>query len=84
MIDTNRLAIIVDDGAVYTDDKVALGLDFSSCGIPEDIHAIQWMDGKGEVEYRDDRHNFIVTILPDWALACYNQYKSLENSTPPV
>ena len=56
MIETNRLAIIIDDGAVYTDDKVIIGLDFSACGIPEDLHAIQWLDGQGEVEYRDTRH----------------------------
>jgi hypothetical protein len=84
MIDSNRLAIIVDDGAVYTDDKVIIGLDFSACGIPEDIHAIQWQDGQGEVEYRDTRHNFIVTDLPDWALACYQQFKSAPDDLPPI
>lgn len=84
MINTNRLAVIVDDGAVYTDDRIVLGLDFSTCGIPEDIHAIQWIDGQGEVEYRDTRHNFTVTELPDWALACYNQFLASPADLPPI
>lgn len=42
MIQTKRLTIIVSDGAVYTDSGVIVGLDFSGCNVPENIHALQW------------------------------------------
>jgi hypothetical protein len=84
MIQTNRLAIIVEDGAVYTDDKVIIGMNFSTCSIPEDVHALQWIDGAGEVEYKDTRHNVTVTELPNWALSCYELFKSMPDDLPPI
>lgn len=46
-----RLTIIADDGAVYVD-GVAFAVDLS--GIDPAIHAVQWNDGLGEIEYRAD------------------------------
>lgn len=42
MITTRRLTIIPSDGAVYTDSGAQINLDLSSCGVPENIHALQW------------------------------------------
>lgn len=69
---TNRLAIIVDDGAVYSDHRVWIGLDFSNCNIPNDIHALQWKDGVGHIEYRDTSPNLDINELPIWAINCYD------------
>jgi len=69
-MDSNRLTIIVDDRAVYRDQEAYVNLDISSCGIPEDVHALQWMTDSGWIEYRDTRLNLDITQLPDWAVAC--------------
>lgn len=42
MITTKRLTIVPSDGAVYTDGGVLINLDLTSCGVPENIHALQW------------------------------------------
>jgi hypothetical protein len=42
MIQTHRLTIIPSDKAVYCDAATYLDLDLSQCGIPKNIHALQW------------------------------------------
>lgn len=75
MINSNRLTIIVDDGAVYKDDYVYLSLDLSDCGIPEDVHALQWMIDSGHIEYRNAiKLNLKITELPDWAYKCVEKW----------
>lgn len=46
-----RLTIIPEDNAVYKDGYLIEGLDLTS--LPSNIHAIQWYDTYGEVEYKD-------------------------------
>jgi len=72
-----RLTIIPVDGAVYNDNVNYTELDLSSCGIPADVHALQWdvhalqWDGSaGHIEFTDTRENEEITVLPDWANAC--------------
>lgn len=80
-IQSNRLTIIVSDGAVYLDDLVYIDLDLSDCGIPNDVHALQWMIDLGEIEYThsDDsieskKPNDYIIELPDWALKCVDKW----------
>jgi hypothetical protein len=84
MIQSNRVTIIVDDKAVYLDQYVYDDLDFSNCGISEDIHALQWMIDKGHIEYRDARHNLDITELPEWAIKCVEQWEIAYNTNPPT
>lgn len=42
MIDTHRLTIIPIDGSVVSDYFALTNLDLSSCGIPNNVHALQW------------------------------------------
>ena len=68
-----RLTIIPADGAVYKDALSYSGLDLSF--VPADIHALQWYDTYGEVEFKRQLvdgqvvhpQNEIITVLPDWA-----------------
>lgn len=60
-----RLTIIPSDGAVYKD-----GLCYSDLiweGTPTNIHALQWFDTQGWIEYNDGTQNENVTELPQWA-----------------
>jgi len=61
-----KLTIIKDDGAIYKDGKSYLNLDLSQ--IPNDVHALQWNDNKGHIEFVDDaKVNEQITELPLWA-----------------
>jgi hypothetical protein len=70
-----KLTIITADNAVYKDGVSYSNLDLSLCGIPENIHALQWKDDKGWIEFKTDAEdikpaNEKITELPAWAIAC--------------
>ena len=59
-----KLTIIPSDGAVYED-----GLSYSNLiweGTPVNVHALQWQDVAGWIEYID-QPNEDITALPEWA-----------------
>ena len=61
-----KLTIIKDDGAVYKD-----GLSYSNLSlptVPSDVHALQWNNDKGHIEFVDNvKVNEAITVLPSWA-----------------
>ena len=73
-----RLTIIPVDGFVCVDNVSKYQpLDLSNCGIPTDIHALQWYDTKGWIEFSDDGDPFtprpaneLIDELPLWATNC--------------
>ena len=84
-----RLTIIPVDGFVAVDGICKYQpLDISSCNIPVDIHALQWYDNKGWIEFSDDGNPFtpkpaneLISKLPSWANNCVQVW---QNWTPPV
>ena len=61
-----KLTIIKDDGAVYKD-SVSYA-DLSLPTIPSDVHALQWNNDKGHIEFVDNvKTNEEITELPSWA-----------------
>ena len=79
-----KLTIISDDSYVAVDgDNSHRPLDLSACGIPEEVHALQWFDTKGWIEFDDPIDPFapkpsneIIETLPEWALACVGAWES--------
>lgn len=65
-----RITILPEDGAVYKDKEAYIDLDLSSCGIPDDIHALQWFEVDGWIEFEDTRENEVISALPAWADCC--------------
>ena len=70
-----KLTIIPIDGTVGVDSSFFSDLDLSACAIPSNIHALQWYDTEGEVEFinnpdRSKPQNEIINELPAWANAC--------------
>lgn len=62
-----RVTIISSDKSVYID-----GTNFASrtlVGIPPEVHALQWLDVAGWIEYNDGRQNESIDVLPAWAIA---------------
>lgn len=75
-MESNRLTIIPSDGAIYRDQQVFMNLDLTTCGIPTEIHALQWKDGAGWIEYIDNRPNLLISEQPQWALDCVELWES--------
>lgn len=85
MINSNRVTIIPADGAVYLDTWVYLDLDLSMCGIPEEVHALQWLNNQGHIEYIGHKvSNTIITDLPEWAINCVKEWEKAHIANPPV
>jgi hypothetical protein len=61
-----KLTIIKNDGAVYKD-SVSYS-DLSLPTVPSDVHALQWNDSVGHIEFVDNvKANEAITELPSWA-----------------
>lgn len=80
-----RLTIIPIDQAVYVDGVAKSNLDLSACGIPANVHALQWFDTKGWIEFENSTDPFVpkppnqtITSLPQWAQNCYQVWLAAE------
>jgi hypothetical protein len=60
-----KLTIIIPDGAVYEDGLCYSGLTWD--GTPANIHALQWQNVVGWLEFNDGTANEEITSLPVWA-----------------
>ena len=61
-----KLTIIKNDGAVYNDNVSYANLSLPT--IPTDVHALQWNNDKGHIEFIDNvKANETITELPSWA-----------------
>ena len=72
-----KLTIILSDGAVYKDGVSYSGLNLSS--VPTNIHALQWKNTTGWIEFVDNDdgtkpQNEPITVLPDWANDCLTKW----------
>ena len=78
-----KLTIIPADGSVGEDEKFYLGLDLSSCAIPADVHALQWQDTAGWIEYNSPLiENQPITELPAWANCCMTKWTEANTPVP--
>jgi hypothetical protein len=73
-----KLTIIPSDGAVYKDGISYSRLDLSI--VPANIHALQWYETEGEIEFngRPKPQNETITELPSWANACVNKWNEVK------
>lgn len=86
----SRITIIPSDGFVNVDGTFKhQPLDLSGCGIPSDIHALQWYDTKGWIEFSDNIDPFIpkppnqeINELPVWADNCLVVWAEWTPPTP--
>jgi hypothetical protein len=83
-----RLTIIPSDNKVGIDNNFIVDLNLSVCSIPENIHALQWYETEGEVEFinnpdRTKPQNEIIQSLPEWALNCIQVWEAWTPPPPP-
>lgn len=80
-----RLTIIPADGSVGENDVFYFPLDLSSCAIPADVHALQWQDTAGWIEYNSPLvENQPITELPAWANCCMTKWTEANTPVPPA
>lgn len=79
-----KLTIIPVDGSVGEDGKFYNDLNLSSCGIPADVHALQWDEVAGWIEFKDPVPNQEITSLPAWANCCMTKWAEANTPTPPT
>lgn len=80
-----KLTIIPVDGSVGENGVFYNGLDLSSCNIPGDIHALQWQDTAGWIEYNSPLvENQPITELPAWANCCMTKWDEANNPPTPI
>jgi hypothetical protein len=61
-----KLTIIKNDGAVYKDSVPYADLSLPT--LPSDVHALQWNESTGHIEFVDNvKANETITELPSWA-----------------
>lgn len=79
-----KLTIIPADGSVGENDVFYLELNLSSCNIPADVHALQWQDTAGWIEYNSPLvENQPITELPAWANCCMTKWTEANTPVPP-
>jgi len=80
-----KLIIIPADGSVGEDGKFYNDLDLTSCNIPADVHALQWQDTAGWIEYNSPLvQNQPITELPSWANCCMTKWSEANTPVPPA
>lgn len=79
-----KLTIIPADGSVGENGKFYNNLDLSTCGIPTDVHALQWDGAAGWIEYNSPLvENQPITELPTWANCCMTKWTEANTPKPP-
>jgi len=79
-----KLTIIPSTGSVGENEIFYNNLDLSSCNIPADVHALQWQDTAGWIEYKSPLvENQPITELPDWTNCCMAKWDAANQPPPP-
>jgi len=68
-----KLTIISQDKTVYKNNKAFNKLNLST--VPSNIHALQWNETQGHIEFNDNKPNEIITELPSWANDCLAEWE---------
>ena len=76
-----KLTIIPIDGQVYENGLCYSDLVWS--GTPIDVHALQWQDVQGWIEYNDGKPNEDITVLPNWANNAMDAWTVANTPVPP-
>jgi hypothetical protein len=76
-----RLTVIPSDGIVCENQICYPRLTWA--GTPENIHALQWFENSGWLEFNDGTPNEVISALPDWANNAQNAWYAAANPPPP-
>ena len=77
-----KLTIVPSDNAVCVDGAGTLHLSWE--GTPANIHAVQWKDESGWIEYNDGTPNEDITVLPAWTNNAIAAWTVANTPLPPT
>ena len=77
-----KLTIINEDKAVYVDGKSYLDLPLPT--IPSNVHALQWKETGGWLEFNDGQNNKPIDVLPQWANDAVGVWVIANTPPPPT
>jgi hypothetical protein len=77
-----RLTIIPQDGAVYENGLCYDNLIWS--GTPLNVHALQWQNDSGWIEFNNGQENENINELPEWALNAEAAWQVANTPFPPL
>lgn len=78
-----KLTIVCQDKLVSVDGVAHHGLEWG--GQPELVHALQWKEASGWIEYVDSvQPNEPITELPNWALRAVDAWQVKDDEPPPL
>jgi hypothetical protein len=78
-----KLTIIPTNGSVGEDEKFYNNLNLNSCAIPANVHALQWNDVSGWIEFNEPIPNEEISTLPSWATCCMTKWADANTPVPP-
>lgn len=78
-----KITVLNDDNAIGFEGVFYNGLDFST--VPDNLHALQWNDTKGEIEFYVDKEgvkppNEKITELPNWVMPLKPQWDAADTA----
>ena len=76
-----NLVIIPSDNAVYQNNISYSNLLWE--GTPSNVHALQWFDTSGWIEFNDGKPNETIDSLPPWVNNAINAWNVANTSVPP-
>ena len=76
-----KLTIIIDNKQVYKNEICYSNLEWQ--GTPLNVHALQWFDSYGWIEFTDNSPNENITVLPEWANNALNAWEIANAPKPP-
>lgn len=69
-----KITIISKDKAVYKNNKVFDNLSLLT--VPANVHALQWNETQGHIEFNDNTPNEAITELPLWVNDCITEWET--------
>lgn len=76
-----KLSIIPSDGTVCENGSCYTQLTWE--GTPANIHALQWFEDNGWLEFNDGAPNEDISVLPDWVFNAQAAWYNAANPPPP-
>lgn len=77
-----KLSIIPIDNAVCKDGVCYISVSLNDT--PSNVHALQWKDTQGWIEYNDGKINESISTLPSWAENALTAWQKLAEPKPHV
>jgi hypothetical protein len=74
-----RLTIIAIDKCVYKDNISYTNL-ISIDNAPNNLHALQWNNSEGWIEFNDGQPNQVITELPAWTTDIINEWDKIHTN----